>query len=56
MQNPQAFQGEEGFYYVHLVGFAGHQFAKASGGYYKGLASQFFFIRVIRPSIWPTKP
>ena len=41
MQNPQALQGQEGFYYVHLVGFAGHEFAEAAGGDDEGLAAQF---------------
>lgn len=56
MQNAQAFQGQEGFYHVHLVGFAGHELAETAGGHYEGLAAQFFFIRLISPSIWPTKP
>ena len=43
MQNAQAFQGQEGFYHVHLVGFAGHELAETAGGHYEGLAAQFFF-------------
>lgn len=56
VKDQESFQGQERFDDVDKFRFGSHELAKAARDNDKGLPANSFFIRVMMPSIWPTKP